>query len=280
MGIELLQPAFVMRIKNIEAGSPAAATGKLEKGKVIESINGQKLADIDPRIQLGQILAAAEASDGVLKFVIKGKAEPAYITEEFLEDFKGGSVSIAAMTFIRYNDKYKVKPSSKTPQGKFSLHFEEQKLPPMGDDLVRKSASVVPMFSSEWQDKLNPDDNEQLPDDNKFRWDGKFVGNPMVMGTWKVISEVTEIAEFDLDGKFPKARKPPYSTITLSGNGATGDPAWLWSGDRLMDLNSYQALQMRMESLGDGEYLFIEAGGFSTRNKPDWKSNWYVLTRP
>ena len=75
IGIELLQPAFTMRIKNVEEGSPAAATGKLKKGQIIETINGQKLTDIDPRIQLGQILAAAEASDGALKFTIRGEAE-------------------------------------------------------------------------------------------------------------------------------------------------------------------------------------------------------------
>ena len=45
-----------MKIKNIEEGSPAAATGKLKPGQIIESINGQKLADIDPRIQLGNII--------------------------------------------------------------------------------------------------------------------------------------------------------------------------------------------------------------------------------
>ena len=59
LGIELHQPAFVMKIKNVEEGSPAAATGQLKKGQLIESINGQKLADIDPRIQLAQILGAA-----------------------------------------------------------------------------------------------------------------------------------------------------------------------------------------------------------------------------
>ncbi len=76
MGIDLLQPAFVMRISHIEEGSPAAATGKLKQGQIVESINGQKLSDIDPRIQLGKILAAAEATDGTLKFAIKGEAEP------------------------------------------------------------------------------------------------------------------------------------------------------------------------------------------------------------
>jgi len=75
MGIELHQPAFVMKIKNIEEGSPAEAAGKLKKGQIIETINGRKLADIDPRIQLAQILGAAEATDGVLKFMIKDKAE-------------------------------------------------------------------------------------------------------------------------------------------------------------------------------------------------------------
>ena len=76
MGIELHQPAFVMKIKNIEEGSPAEAAGGLKAGQTIETINGQKLADIDPRMQLAQILAKAEASDGILKFVIKGQARP------------------------------------------------------------------------------------------------------------------------------------------------------------------------------------------------------------
>ena len=34
MGIDLIQPAFVMRISHIEEGSPAAATGKLKKGQI------------------------------------------------------------------------------------------------------------------------------------------------------------------------------------------------------------------------------------------------------
>ncbi|MEC7604392.1 MAG: DUF6288 domain-containing protein, partial [Planctomycetota bacterium] len=53
LGIELLQPAFVMRIANIETGSPAENTRQLAIGQIIESVNGEILADIDPRIQLG-----------------------------------------------------------------------------------------------------------------------------------------------------------------------------------------------------------------------------------
>lgn len=85
-----------------------------------------------------------------------GSPKGAYITREFLADFKSGKVTIAVKTFIRFNDKYKVKPSSRIPQGKISLHLDEQKLPPMGDDLLIKSAAVVAMLSSEWQAAQDP----------------------------------------------------------------------------------------------------------------------------
>jgi C-terminal processing protease CtpA/Prc len=76
MAIDLIHPVFTMRIKSIEEGSPAAATGRLKAGQIIESINGAPLKDIDPRIQLGNLITAAEAADGVLKFAIKGEAGP------------------------------------------------------------------------------------------------------------------------------------------------------------------------------------------------------------
>lgn len=45
IGIELVHPAFMMKVANVEKGSPAEATGKLKKGQFIETINGQILAD-------------------------------------------------------------------------------------------------------------------------------------------------------------------------------------------------------------------------------------------
>ena len=54
---------------------------------------------------------------------------------------------------------------------------------------------------------------------------------------------------------------------------------WLWSGDILMDLDRYQALKMRLENVDDEDYLFVEAGGFKTGNKPDWKTPFYVMKR-
>ncbi len=209
-----------------------------------------------------------------------GRPKGAYITKEFLEDFKSGEVTIAVKTFIRYNAKYSTKPTSKTPQGKFSLHLEEQKLPPMGVELVTRSARVVPMLSSEWQSNLNSEDASQDPDAYLFRWDGTFVANQAVLGDWQLLTEVAGIVDFNPDReKQARARNPLFSKLTLNNGGKTADPAWAWSGDTLMDLNKYQALQMQMKLLSGTEYLFVEAGGFSTRNKPDWKPKWLVLKR-
>ena len=208
-----------------------------------------------------------------------GEPKGAFITKDFFEDFKGKEVTIALKTFIRYNDKYKVKPTSKIPQGKISLHLEEQKIPPMGDDLVIRSAAVVPMQSSDWQANLNPEDASQEPDQFLFRWDGKFTANPKINGTWKIIAEVGEISEFDLEAKNQKARRPQFTTITFEEDGTTDSPTRVWSGDTLMDLDKYQALRMKTNIVGNTEYLFIEAGGFSNRHKPDWKTKWHVFTR-
>ena len=88
-----------------------------------------------------------------------------------------------------------------------------------------------------------------------------------------------EITEFDPAKKTGNVRNSPFSTITLKNSGGTTDPTWVWSGDTLMDLNRYQALKMQVRKVDDADYLFIEVGGFGTRQKPDWKSPWYVLRR-
>jgi len=75
LSIELIDPAFTIRITGVEKGSPAELTGKLAKGQIIESINGEVLKDIDPRVQLAQILGKAEASDGLMKLKIKDVGE-------------------------------------------------------------------------------------------------------------------------------------------------------------------------------------------------------------
>jgi len=202
-----------------------------------------------------------------------------YITEEFRDEFASGEVTIAVKTFIRFNDKYKVHPTSRTPQGKISLHLDEQRLPPMGDELVALSARVVPMRSGVWQAALVPEDAAQDPDEHLFRWDGELVANPDLHGTWEVVGQVPTLVELDPSRKPSPARGAPFSELTLLDGGATTAPTWAWSGDVLMDLDRYQALRMELVPLDGTEYLLVEAGGFDARRGPDWRPQLLVLTR-
>ncbi len=83
IGLELIQPAFTMRVTNVEPGSPAEACGQLKKGQVIVSVNGHVMKDEDPRVLLGNWITEAEAKDGILKLMVKdapdAKQEPAEV---------------------------------------------------------------------------------------------------------------------------------------------------------------------------------------------------------
>ena len=205
-----------------------------------------------------------------------GQPKGAFITAEFLEDFQRGRVTIAVKTFLRFNSKYKVPPSSRLPQGKISLHLEEMRLPPMGDDLVHKSANVVPMLTSRWQAFQHSDSQEQSEGSGKFIFDGHFVPNPKVLGDWMTLGEVPSIEEFLPGGKLRRSR---VGKRTFKVDGKTESVTRLWSGDTLMDLSRYEALKMELRKFGDKEYLFVEVGGFKANRPPDWKSPWYVLER-
>ncbi len=74
IGLDLRPPAFTMHITNVEPGSPAEACGKLKKGQIIESINGQVLKDKDPRVLLGNMITDAEANGGIMKMMVKDDA--------------------------------------------------------------------------------------------------------------------------------------------------------------------------------------------------------------
>jgi hypothetical protein len=57
-----------------------------------------------------------------------GQPRGGYIYSDFLDEFKGGKVTIAATSFLRYNHP-RIKPYP--PRGNISLQIEEQKLPPV-----------------------------------------------------------------------------------------------------------------------------------------------------
>ena len=86
------------------------------------------------------------------------------------------------------------------------------------------------------------------------------------------------IEEFNPGKKSGRVRSS-FTEMTFRKDSRTDKATWVWSGDILMDLNKYQALKMTVKTIDGGDYLFIEAGGFSTRNKPGWKSPLYVMKR-
>lgn len=84
--------------------------------------------------------------------------------------------------------------------------------------------------------------------------------------------------EFTPDKRLnPRGARFPF--LSLKDGGATDDPARVWSGDVLMDLTRYEALQMRLLPVDGEPYLFIESGGFSPRHPADGQSTWHVLRR-
>jgi len=75
IGIDLKRPGMTMVIRSVAEGSPADKTGKLEKGQIIESINGVVLQDRDPREILGDIITEAEAKDGRIVLRIQDQGD-------------------------------------------------------------------------------------------------------------------------------------------------------------------------------------------------------------
>ncbi len=195
----------------------------------------------------------------------------AYITKEWLDEFGQDEVTIAVKSFLRYNDKYKAKPTERVPQGRISVHLEEQKLPPMGDDLVHKSAEIVPMMTSDWlraryaksEDASGETDLNSL----MFRWDGNFAANPKMPGKWKLVAEVDSIESFDPSAKHGRVQRPIFQSGTFNKDGTTDAAVWIWSGDWLMDLDNYQALRTQTKTINGAEYLFVESGNFNRREQ-------------
>ncbi|PXA03363.1 hypothetical protein DDZ13_11750 [Coraliomargarita sinensis] len=203
----------------------------------------------------------------------------AYITKEWLDEFSKDEVTIAVKSFLRYNDKYKAKPTERVPQGRISVHIEEQKLPPMGDDLVYQSARVVPMMTSDWM-RARYEESEELDLDSLlFVWDGQLEKNPQLPGKWNLVTEVDSVDAFDPSAKHGNVRRPIFKTGTFNADGTTDKPILIWSGEWLMDLDDYQALRTKTKTIDGAEYLFVESGNFNRRDKHGTEVMWQVFSR-
>lgn len=201
----------------------------------------------------------------------------AFITKEFLGEFGKGPVTLAATSFLRYGTKAIV-TMPPVPQGIFSVWLEEMEVPALDDEALRKSATVIPMLSSEWQDKQDPNNAELQDGDDRFRYDGKFVANPKVLGSWTAVALVPEIGSFT-PGKKMDVGRAPIKAITFKDGGTTDSGSLIWSGEKLMDLERHQALKITLQMIDGTEYLVVETGGFSEKNPVSWKSQLVFLKR-
>lgn len=75
------------------------------------------------------------------------------------------------------------------------------------------------------------------------------------------------------------ANRAPLQELNLKPDGATDNPLWIWTGDTLMNLKQNEALKMMIKPIAGTDYLFVETGGFAVKNKPDWKTQWFVMKR-
>lgn len=199
----------------------------------------------------------------------------AWITKEFSEDFAKGPVTIAAITFLRYGDRAIVQMPP-VPQGIFSMWLEERKLPPLDTEVLRKAALYTPMLTSAWQDKHDPSTDE--PQENPpFYYDGKFIANPAIAGTWTLVDVVKAIEDFQPGGKKLNAGRVNFNKLTLAADGTADTSRFLWSGDTLMDIEQRAALKMTVKTINGTDYLFVETGGFGPKNPLGWKTTYSVF---
>jgi hypothetical protein len=209
-----------------------------------------------------------------------GRPRGNLIPQDMVSAFAGGEVELAAIGFLRMHKRTKV-------TGNFlNIWFEEMKNPPVTEAQAWDGLKQIPMQSSAWQQAQDTDVAEFVSQEGLFRFDGKFVANAKMLGTWTPLGKVATIDAFKPDGEIDQA-KPRYRSITLQDKGFTDITTHYWSGNTLMDLSrGSMALKMNIKNVDGADYLFVEAGGFTfyyerqTYKQPrTWKSSWFVLKK-
>jgi hypothetical protein len=207
-----------------------------------------------------------------------GTIRGAWITKEFTDDFAKGPVTVAAITFLRYGDRAIVQMPP-VPQGIFSMWLEERKLPPLDDAVLRKAALFTPLLSAEWQARQDPGSSEPI-ENPPYHYDGRFIANPAVTGSWTLVDTVTSIDAFDPQSKKTNAGRPLATKLSLAADGTADTARFLWSGNFLMDIEQRARLQMTVKNVSGTDYLFVESGGFGPKNPVGWQSQITVFKKP
>jgi hypothetical protein len=184
--------------------------------------------------------------------------------------FQNGNTTIAAKGFLRMDPN--------NTNNTFLVWLQEMKAPPIGEKEILASAKIVPMTTAHWQTLQDPDNMELDPEEGKYRWNGTFEPNAKITGTWTQIGDVATIESFVPSAKLRLNPLLP-AKLTFAANGRTDDPLVYYTGDILMHLNTNQALEMVIKAIDGTDYLFIESGGFATKNGPTWKPSWIVMKR-
>lgn len=201
-----------------------------------------------------------------------------WITRELASAFgPARPVTIAATSFLRYGDRAIV-TMPPVSQGIFSMWMEQRKLPPLDQSVMRRAATFVPMITSEWQMRNDPENGITPTAEDAFLYNGTFVPNPAVAGTWITVAVVDAIGGFDPSAK-PNPGRSPLKRIAYMDQGTTDSPDHIWSGDMLMDLNRSEALRITPQTIDGTEYLFIECGGFNAKHPAGWTCPVMVLKR-
>ena len=137
---------------------------------------------------------------------------------------------------------------------------------------------MIPLLSTAWQEKQDPNNLELQTADDRFHYDGKFVANPKLLGSWSAVAMVATPDEFD-PAKPAPLNNPPFRGLAFKDDGSTDKPVRIWSGDTLIDMTRWEALKMTLRTLAGGEYLVVETGGFNEKNPAGWKCPLLIMKR-
>ncbi|QTN32657.1 PDZ domain-containing protein [Akkermansiaceae bacterium] len=141
-------------------------------------------------------------------------------------------------------------------------------------------------------------------DEDMYSYDGKFIPNPALVGTWAwaVWPQPANPSEIDKcianylkgkKGKDPTKVEGSKDTLQLLDGGKTARSkyfgGYFWSGDMLIGDNDGQALKMELRKVDGVDFLIIEKGGYNvapvteeqaTAKVPaDWHCGFHIYVR-
>lgn len=206
-----------------------------------------------------------------------GRPRGILLNPKQIEQFNSGEVDISAICFLR-QDKRTLK------KGNFlTIFVQEMKNPPFTKEMARKGRMRMtqePMECAAWQALQDPESQfaSDDPNEGKYLYDGDFVNNPLIIGSWTLVGQVDKPENFDHTAMAnPTVR--PFDDVVFKEKGYTDSLDRFWSGNRLMNVVTKEAMRIDASHVKKTGHLLIEAGGFSPKHPNDWKPPWLVFEK-